>query len=83
MTLNDREKLAFAIGSMIISHWVNFGDFNYNSTFFNFLDKVKPNIKKKDAIAMNNELKIYMEELDYLLAKGMQDTLHEHLQSQN
>ena len=83
MTLTDREKLAFAIGSMIIAHWSNYGNFNYNSTFFNYLDKCKPNIKRKEAIQMKTDLDNYMEELDYLLAKGMKDTLDEHLQNQN
>ena len=77
MTLTAREKLAFDIGTMLMAHWNNFHDFNYNPTLKSYLDKIKPDVPTEEVIAMNNELKNYLEDVDYKLNKGMQEMIDE------
>ncbi len=75
MTLTAREKLAYAVGTMMVAHWNNFHNFNYIETFLSFLDKANPGLSIEEARAMNNELKNYMEEMDYKLEKGMREEI--------
>ena len=83
MVLTEREKLAYAIGTMAIAHWHNFRTYNYNETFFAYLDAVKPGVPKKEAIQMNNELKNFLEDLDYQLDKGMKKMIKDREASEN
>ena len=75
MTLTAREKLAYAVGTMMVAHWYNFHDFNYIATLVSYLKKANPGISEEEAREMNNELKMYMEEMDYKLEKGMREML--------
>jgi len=83
MTLSDREKLAFAIGQMIVAHWHNFHDFNYNPTFLAYLGKIGLSLSREEAIEMNSELRVYFEDLDYKLTKGMNELIEEDKRSKH
>ena len=75
MTLTAREKLAYAVGTMIVAHWYNFHDFNYIGTFLRYLKKTNPGISEEEARNMNIELKNYMEDLDFELEKEMREMI--------